>query len=250
MYEVYLITNTVNDKKYVGITRKGYKNRFKGHISACEKGKSNILYNAFRKYDIENFTVELIENNIPDDCANEREIYYIKKYNTFYKNRCGYNMTTGGGGTVGYEFTDEDRKKISESGKGRKFSKERNEKIRSAMIGREYKQEWKDNLSNARKGRFKKEENPFYGKHHSEETKHKCRVKRNTRLVERIDIETGEVLETYDGGVLAGEWVVKNLRPNTKVHTCVYAIDKACNGTYGRKTCYGYKWRYKERSID
>lgn len=249
MYRVYLITNKVNGKQYVGITKQPIKRRFQDHIRGAENGKKRILSNAIRKYGKENFKLELLEDNVEDSKASEKEQYYIEQYQSHYKNG-GYNMTIGGNGTVGYEFTEEDRRKISEAGKGRQFSKERNNKIRNAMIGREYKDEWKESLSKSRVGRFGGENNPFYGKEHSEESKQKIRISKHTRLVERIDIQTDKVLEVYDSGIFAAQWVIDNNISKAHPNTIRCQIGKACNGTYEIKTCYGFKWKFKERSID
>lgn len=63
------------------------------------------------KYGKENFTIELIEDNIPEDQIDSKESYYINKFNTFNE---GYNMTLGGQGTHGYHHTEITKKKISQ----------------------------------------------------------------------------------------------------------------------------------------
>ena len=45
---------------------------------------------------MDNFSLEIIEDNIPFEQLNDREAYWIKYYNTFYLNGEGYNMTEGG----------------------------------------------------------------------------------------------------------------------------------------------------------
>ncbi|MBQ6005770.1 MAG: GIY-YIG nuclease family protein [Selenomonadaceae bacterium] len=55
---IYLITNTLNGKMYVGQTRQKLSSRIYGHKS--NKGKSAIDV-AIRKYGWENFTVEVLE---------------------------------------------------------------------------------------------------------------------------------------------------------------------------------------------
>lgn len=102
--DIYLITNTVNGKQYVGQTRcknGGYIGRWKDHIySSFMRNKSNGKINkAIRKYGADSFKVELIcriyFETIPE-CAkklDELEIKYIKEYETYTK---GYNSTKGG----------------------------------------------------------------------------------------------------------------------------------------------------------
>lgn len=47
------------------------------------------------KYGVDNFIIEIIEDNIPNDILGEKEKFYIKKFNSFYN---GYNLTFGGDG--------------------------------------------------------------------------------------------------------------------------------------------------------
>ena len=72
MYEVYLITNQISGKKYVGITKRGYMKRFQEHISyATKSNRHSLLYEDIRKFGVESFTVSLLEDNISDDDAEE-----------------------------------------------------------------------------------------------------------------------------------------------------------------------------------
>lgn len=88
---IYKITNKINGKSYIGQTT-DYKRRFQEHKSLDYGTEDNkLLYRAFRKYGIENFTFEVIEDKT--SCYNQREQYWIKYYDSF-KN--GYNMTEGG----------------------------------------------------------------------------------------------------------------------------------------------------------
>lgn len=74
------------------------EDRFKAHIKKSTiNSRGYKLYNAFRKYGIENFYVELLEGNIPVEKLNDREIFYIEEYDS-YEN--GYNSTKGGDGRV------------------------------------------------------------------------------------------------------------------------------------------------------
>ena len=96
---IYKITNLVNQKCYIGQTTKPLKERWKKHQKdATTKNRRCYdypLYRAIRKYGIDNFTIEIIE-----ECdillLNEREIYWIKEFNSMSKK--GYNQTLGGSG--------------------------------------------------------------------------------------------------------------------------------------------------------
>jgi hypothetical protein len=106
--QIYIITNIITNKKYIGQTlshRKnhnkyrpfGYQGRFKDHISEAicntKKKQCNYLNNSIREYGKDAFKIELIIQ------CNKQELdlmeqKYIKEYNTLYPN--GYNLTIGG----------------------------------------------------------------------------------------------------------------------------------------------------------
>lgn len=90
---IYQIKNDINDKIYIGKTTRTVQKRFQEHLKRINE-RNNHLYLAMRKYGKEHFyPVELEE--CPNEQLNEREIYWIKKLNT-YEN--GYNETLGGEG--------------------------------------------------------------------------------------------------------------------------------------------------------
>ncbi len=106
--EIYLITNTSQNKVYVGQTRSHRMNkdkyrpfgsigRFKDHISEAinntKKNQCSYLNNAIRKYGSDKFKVELLEKCDVND-LDKREQHYIEKYNSLFPN--GYNLTKGG----------------------------------------------------------------------------------------------------------------------------------------------------------
>lgn len=91
---IYRIVNKVNGKSYIGKTEGTVEKRFKQHLADYKKErcKDRPLYRAFLKYGTENFIVETLEET---ENAVDREIYWIKFYETFGK---GYNATLGGDG--------------------------------------------------------------------------------------------------------------------------------------------------------
>ena len=99
---IYCITNKVNNKKYIGQTRTDIETRWRGHRSDANNpnGQKFAIHLAMNKYGIENFTIEQIEKiEVGELCElldmlNDREQYYIKKYNAISPN--GYNLTVGG----------------------------------------------------------------------------------------------------------------------------------------------------------
>ena len=118
-YNIYLITDITNGKKYIGQTFKEIQDRFNDHWNEAQrqikKGDTTCyLHNAMVSHGIENFKLELIEANIPENKIDLKESYYIDLYKTYYLNGTGYNMTTGGQGIHGYKHSKDGKKKISE----------------------------------------------------------------------------------------------------------------------------------------
>lgn len=93
-----MLTNTVNNKKYIGQTIQPFENRLAQH-KYKSKAENLPLYNSIKKYGWDNFKKEIIDHAESKDDLCEKEIYYINKYDTV-KN--GYNMTLGGEGTVSF----------------------------------------------------------------------------------------------------------------------------------------------------
>ena len=95
MIGIYKIENQLNNKIYIGQS-KNITQRWKEHRARYQI-KDSPLYRAIRKYGIENFSFEVIEE-CEINQLDEREIYWITFYNS-YKN--GYNQTSGGEGRHG-----------------------------------------------------------------------------------------------------------------------------------------------------
>lgn len=76
-YIIYLATNLINGKKYVGQTKdKRLDRRIQEHLyDAADKTKNVAFHNALNKYRIENFKVEIIETDLLEETVDEREKY-------------------------------------------------------------------------------------------------------------------------------------------------------------------------------
>ncbi len=211
---IYRIINNINGKSYIGKTEITPEIRFKRHKSESkkEKKKDRPLYRAFRKYGIENFSLETLEEcNEGQELCN-KEIYYIEKYDTF---RNGYNCTIGGDGK---SYLDYDLIYKTYLECGRSYRK-------TAQILNISAKE----LSVKLKSR--------YG-----EPTHDSGFPR--RIPVLMFSKEGKLLKEFEYSDLAVEYLQKE-NPNIKSSR---TINKACRGT--RKTAHGYLWKYKNNMAE
>lgn len=183
---IYITTNSVNGKKYIGQKK---SDKFLGESYL---GSGKILRKAINKYGIENFKVELIEEVIGDkNSLNEREMFWISYYNAVESDMF-YNIHPDGSGGatyghLGHKVSDENKAFYKEFHSNRfknnpdlcKAASERNKKRFSNPVEREkiskaVKELWSNenyrrHMSDAHKGQI----SPMKGKHHSLETREK-----------------------------------------------------------------------------
>ena len=117
---IYIIKNKLNNKVYIGQTTLEVRERFMSHLkpSVYKKRRTYKIYNAMNKYGKENFWVEVLEEGIPFELLDEKEIYYIHLYDSY---RCGYNSTMGGDGRIINKLNNEEEVlEMAKSGKGSK----------------------------------------------------------------------------------------------------------------------------------
>lgn len=108
---VYLITNLINQKRYVGITIRKIEQRFQQHCnfkSNKKSGKSAIA-EAISLYGKENFKIEQIDTASSIEELYEKEKYWIDKLDTYAKE---YNLTLGGDGINGRKSSPETKEKM------------------------------------------------------------------------------------------------------------------------------------------
>lgn len=111
---IYLRTNIINGKQYVGQAN-DFEKREQDWM--CDSRYSGgVIDKARAKYGVENFKVEILRECKTKDELNYWEKYYISELNTKVPN--GYNLTDGGEGAVGVIISEESRKKMSEVKKG------------------------------------------------------------------------------------------------------------------------------------
>jgi len=127
---IYLITNKINGKMYVGQTKKTLAERLRGHKSS--NGTSRITY-AIKKYGIDNFDIVKIDSACSLAELNAKEISHIARLNTLDTN-VGYNVSIGGGVViVGREAIERAAAKL----RGRKVPPEQVEKMSATKRGRD-----------------------------------------------------------------------------------------------------------------
>src|SRR5260370_1096721 len=146
---VYIITNKINGKIYIGKANDP-EVRWKKHLYTVKYGEKKYgfyyLHAAIRKHGVDSFIFGIIESCDTEEMALEREVYWIKYYQS--NNReIGYNLTDGGDGVSGRKCTDEE--KIQKSiymkefwaththpSKGKKITKEHKAAISKSNTGK------------------------------------------------------------------------------------------------------------------
>lgn len=256
MNYIYKITNNINGKSYIGLTTKERPtDRYSQHRYLARHpeqetkglGTNSILHEAMRKYGVDNFSFEIIEE-VPEDVnLNEREKYWIKFYHTYVKEPLcnGYNLTEGGEGTPGFSRpqTIEEREKRKQSNKqfyidhpeAREQLKKRTKKLWENEEYRKKVTESNRKFYAEHPDMFKGKNNPFYGKKHTEESKVKIReaVAKQKKKIVQLDKNTLEEIQIFDG---------------------VRDAEAALNVSHGwlskaakqNKVAYGYRWKFLE----
>jgi group I intron endonuclease len=192
---IYIIENLINGKNYIG-RAKNFRTRVASHKSELNLNhhKNIHLQSAWNKYGAENFTFKILEQ-CPVEQHLEREMYWIEFMDTYER---GYNRTVGGDGTLGIKddirkkmsnrmkgnkysvgriLSEETKKKISESNKGKKHNPETIKKIAEKHRGQKRSGETRLKISEANRRRKLSQEtkdkiaDAHRGKKHSEEHK-------------------------------------------------------------------------------
>ena len=214
MGAIYKITNKINGKIYIGQTSSTTEERWKGHKYAWHSTRScPTLYNAFDKYGIENFEIEEIEQCNTKD-LNEREIYWIKQYNSYEE---GYNATVGGEGNRRLDYfliynlwdagltTGEIAQQIGAT---------------------------KDGVAKALKG---------YKNYSIKESEHRRAKRKGLTVGKPIQQYTleGEYITTFPNATVAAESLGKGRPESNNIRSCAHGR---------RKSAYGYKWKFENEN--
>jgi group I intron endonuclease len=135
MYEIYIITNSLNAKQYVGITKNLEARWYQHRIT---NGSSPYLHAAIKKYGIDAFVFTHIATAYDIEAAFKIEKLLIIEHNT--KSPHGYNLTDGGDGVQNFVFSEETKKLISEKSKSMWMNEEHVERQRAIRTSVEYRQ--------------------------------------------------------------------------------------------------------------
>ena len=211
-YCIYRITNKINGKTYIGQHKySDEKDPMNGY-----KGSGKLLHRAYKKYGVENFSIEVLYKRIRDkETVDAMEVWMIAKERKENKNGC-YNICNGGRGGCGipwnkgktglkYHYTEESKKRMSENARKRMLGSHPSEEARRKMSesakkrpsnrkGCHLTEEQRKKLSEAHKGRKlgpMSEENKqkmseaLKGRKFSEEHKRKMSEAAKARWAER-----------------------------------------------------------------
>lgn len=204
---IYLVTNTVNGKQYVGQTA----------TDSNKRGHGRVMLKAYRKHGFDGFTYDRIASGINNrNTLNCLERFWIATFDTVAPN--GYNLETGG--SEGQVWTDERRAKHSAARLGKPLNRPLGSK--SGMKGKTFPEAGKLKLSAAMKGNkfslgvFPSEEtkakmsasqkikaasfeiHPNKGKTHSKETKAKMSAAKRTQVQsEQTKLKRSESIKAW-----------------------------------------------------
>lgn len=168
---VYKIVSPVG-KIYVGQT-KDFEYRRKSYKRYNCKNQIK-LYRSLKKHGFESHSISILEICDSIEMLNEREIYYVKEFDSF-NTKHGLNLRGGGRGGSG-EWSEDTRNKLRMANLGKKLSIETIQKLKNRTgtkhhnFGRPRTEDTKRKISEANK-KYKGKLSSRFGKKLSEETK-------------------------------------------------------------------------------
>jgi group I intron endonuclease len=115
---VYMHTNKINGKKYIGQTCQNPPEKRWGK-DGCNYDTTPHFFSSIKKYGWDNFEHEIIKSNLTQQEALNIEAELIVLFDTTNQNK-GYNFVPFGVGTSGYKHTDEAKEKMSKAKQGKK----------------------------------------------------------------------------------------------------------------------------------
>jgi group I intron endonuclease len=150
---VYVIENKINGKLYVGKAN-NVERRWSKHRAAARDGADGLLYRAIRKHGVENFQIRIVDESEDEKLTlNVLEPKWIQQLKDDGHEL--YNLTEGGDGIPGLIHSDETRRKMSESQRGKKLTECTKQKLREANLGKSHSDETCKKLSEINRGKPK-----------------------------------------------------------------------------------------------
>lgn len=202
-----------NGKCYVGQTVNSLEYRKKKHLQRLVT-ENTPFHRAIQKYGKDNVCWEVIDTAKNIDNLNEKEIYWIDIHKSYIHSHQsnGYNLTLGGGGSVGYIPTPETLSKLSalSSGENNPMYGKTGEK--SPCFGRTG------------------EKHPMYGKHHTEESRARIRASTVGQLSHMYGTRLSEETKAKIGNANRGRQISEETR--TKM---AEANSGEKNGMFGKQ---------------
>ena len=241
---IYMYTNKINGKRYVGQAR-NFNRRHRKHISSSYNENEKYSYNfpfhrAIRKYGIENFEIKiLVENISTQEKMNEYEIFFIKQYSTLAINGDGYNIASGGSNGNPYAGKTEEEMERFKQKMRDNWTEERKKERSEAYKGQKLSEETKQKMSEAKKG-----------KHLSEEIKQKMSETHSIRIAQYN--KQMNLIKIWDSAMdIQCELGVNNSNIITccKWYACGEDLEEWYKIRKGRpyKSCGGYIWKYADK---
>jgi len=273
LWNCYLITNKVNNRKYVGITSNDVMSRWGRHISAVysdwfkDNPNASELYRDILEFGVDQFEIKLLESNVSLEDRDSIERKYIELHSSFI-DVGGYNKTTGG--FSGFHISETTKHRIGTSNSkvlsGKSLSDEHKQNISKSLsgegnpnFGRPMSQAQKDAISKSLRG----ENNPNWGKPrdeatrskisasmvgvpHTEERKRNIRAARqkNSRVIYMYD-KYMNLLQEFTASFQAAEYVVALNLSKSNLGSVRDEITSAARKEIMR---YGFNWSYLKRS--
>lgn len=211
---IYQIKNRINKKIYIGQTIRPIHKRIYEYKSAFKFNKcyNPYLLSAFNKYGWDSFEFTLLDTASTLDELNNKEIFYIKKFDSTNK-KIGYNIEVGGRNSIP---STETLKKMSTSRLNRKQNEVWINKRITPAGSDEAKKYGKRKTEEEKK--MISENSPKYwlGKKRDEETKKKISKTKKERglsdkqkklLYKKVfvrDVKTNQIVKTFESTTEAG----------------------------------------------
>ncbi|HPI81720.1 MAG TPA: NUMOD3 domain-containing DNA-binding protein [Candidatus Paceibacterota bacterium] len=206
IFYIYLISNKINNKSYVG-----FHSTF--DLNDSYMGSGIAIKKAMEKYGEKNFKKEILEYCNRGNWR-EREIYWIEKLDT-YNN--GYNLTKGGDGLLGFSHNEKTKTKLSNLHSGKKLSIDHKQKIGNSLKGNKnlggwnksikWDEEVKNKISRSNKG-----------KKHTEDSKRKMRNSKRFLYSDKINHPRSKIFIVHkpDNSKLICIGTFRKFRDNNK----------------------------------